>query len=284
MSAGSAHPSGRILRTWWPLLILAAAAISAPALSWNDPLAIDLSVRLSPPSLRFPLGTDQLGRCVLSRTLYGARLSIFAGLSATALALTLGFFAGMVSGLAGSRLDRAIMRCVDVVLAFPLMILAVAVTGVLGPSLRSAIIGIVLVSWAWWARLVRGLALSAHRKDFVVVSRISGVRGLSLVRRYILPQILPEILAAASLHAGAMIVAVSGLGFLGLGAPPPQPEWGAMLKEARIYFSQAPWMMLAPGLSISLSVLAFNVVGEGLKASSRLEERPSRRNQFEANP
>lgn len=241
---------------------LAATAVFAPLMSPNDPFHIDLSARLLPPCTGFPLGTDQLGRCVLSRTLNGARLSLLAGLSITAVSLAIGFIVGMVSGLSGPRTDKAIMRGVDVVLAFPMLILAVAVAGVLGPSLWSAATGITLGAWAWWARFVRGLTVSARQKEFVILSRIAGVGGIALVRRYILPQMLPEILAAASLSAGGMIVAVSGLGFLGLGAAPPQPEWGAMLKEARMYFGQAPWMMLAPGACVSLSVLVFNRIGE----------------------
>jgi len=252
----------RLARIGGLAAILVAAGILAPFLSPRDPLHIDLALRLMPPSLHFPLGTDQLGRCVLSRTLHGARISLWAGLSATAGALIIGFSVGLFSGLAGPRLDRALMRCADLVLALPMLILAVAATGVLGPSLGSAILGVILAAWAFWARFVRGLTLSARQKDFVGVSRIAGVRGLSLVRRYILPEIVPEILTTASLQAGGMIVTVSGLGFLGLGAAPPQPEWGAMLREARIYFVQAPWMMLAPGAAVSLSVLAFNLLGE----------------------
>lgn len=249
-------------------IVLILCCLMGPEIRPNDPLNIDLSLRLAPPSLRFPMGTDQLGRCVLSRTLCGARLSLAAGLFVTAASLSIGFIVGLFSGLATSRMDRWIMGCVDLALAFPLMIFAVAVTGVLGPSLKSAIIGLISAGWAWWARFVRGLTLAARQKEFVVAGRITGVQGAALARRYILPQILPEILVAASLNAGAMIVTVSGLGFLGLGAPPPTPEWGSMLKEARMYFGQAPWMMLSPGLGLGLCVLTFNRMGEGFRETA----------------
>ena len=245
--------------------VLVFSAAAAPLLSPHDPFHIDLADRLKPPSFHYPLGTDQLGRCVLSRTFHGTRLSLFSGLAAVALSLFGGLCIGTLSGLAGKRWDAVLMRFTDIALAFPMLILAVAITGILGPSLKSTVIGMALAAWAWWARFVRGIILSAKEKEFVTGGRVIGVHGYRLVRHYILPQVLPPLWVAASLNAGSMIAAVSGLSFIGLGAQPPAPEWGVMLKEARMYLSAAPWMAVAPGLGVTLSVLSLNLIGEGLR-------------------
>jgi len=247
------------------LAALVFSAAAAPLLSPHDPFYIDLADRLKPPCFQYPLGTDQLGRCVLSRSLHGARLSLLSGLAAVALSLFGGLYVGILSGLAGNRWDAFLMRLTDIALAFPMLILAVVITGILGPSLKSTVIGMALAAWAWWARFVRGIILSAKEKEFVTGGRVIGVHGYRLVRHYILPQLLPPLWVAASLNAGNMIVAISGLSFIGLGAQPPAPEWGVMLKEARIYLSAAPWMAIAPGLGVTLSVLSLNLIGEGIR-------------------
>lgn len=254
------------------LIGLAGAAMFADEMAPRDPNAIDLSHRLKPPCREFPLGTDNLGRCVWSRTLHGAGISLGAALSATTISLGIGLVLGLVSGLCGGFTDGLLMRVADVVLAFPTLLLAVVIAGILGPSMKSTVLGMALAAWAWWARFVRGLTLSAAKKEFVLGGKVAGVGGTRLVSGYILPQLLPPVMVAASLNAGNMMVAVSGLSFLGLGARPPQPEWGAMLKEARVFLAQAPWMMLAPGLGITLSVLAFNLLGETLRDRLQVRE------------
>lgn len=253
-------------------VFLISGAVFAPLLSPHDPLNIDLSCRLKPPSKNYLLGTDNLGRCVFSRILYGARISLAASLSASTIALLLGMLAGLAAGLGGRPTDMVFMRMADMVLAFPGLIFVLVITGIMGPSLKSMLLGLVLTAWAWWARFVRGLLLAAKEREFVHGAFALGVRGFRLVFRYILPQIAPQILVVFSMSIGSMIAAVSGLSYLGLGAQPPEPEWGMMLKEARIYLMAAPWLMLAPGTAVTLSVLAFHLFGEGLRDLLQVKE------------
>lgn len=244
------------------MLFLAAFG---PWLAPHDPLKTNMARRLGPPSLEYPLGTDRLGRCQASRLLVGARYSLGAALAASGLALATGGFFGLLAGMSGRLSEAVIMRLVDMALAFPGLILALVLTGVMGPSLWSVCIGTAAAGWAWWARFVRGLTVSARSRGFVQAGKIVGVRGPALLRRYILPQLTPPVLVAASLKTGWMIIAISGLSYLGLGAQPPTPEWGAMLHESRLYMTRAPWLMLAPGLAVSITVLACNLLAEGLR-------------------
>ncbi|KMY67661.1 peptide ABC transporter permease [Desulfocarbo indianensis] len=257
------------------LALLLAAGLAAPWLAPHDPLRTDLSQRLHPPSLDFPLGSDQLGRCVLSRVLFGARVSLFASLAASLLALGAGLLAGLAAGLGRPWLQALFKAALDIALAFPGFLLALVLAGALGPSLTSLVIGIAGASWPWWGRLARGLTLGAKEKEFVLGGRVSGVRGLRLIRRYIMPQIAPPILVAASLKTAWIILAMAGLGYLGLGAQPPTPEWGAMLQESRMYLVRAPWLMLAPGAAVTLSVLGFNLLAEGLRDAMQVKRARS---------
>lgn len=243
------------------LLISLLGARLAP----HDPLALDLSRPLAPPSATYLCGTDQLGRCVLSRLLCGARNSLAAALAAVALSLSIGLPLGFLAGLSSRRIDRLLMALCDVILAFPFLILALALTAVLGPSLRSLILSTGLAGWAWQAKFIRGMALDAKDKDFVRQGRAMGLRSRTLLGRYLLPQLLPPLLVSSSLSAGRMIVVISSLSYLGLGIQPPQPEWGVMLRESMLHIAAAPWLAIAPGAAASLSVLAFTLLGEGLK-------------------
>ena len=231
----------------------------------HDPLAVDLTHRLMPPGSEYLLGTDHLGRCVLSRIIYGARTSPLAALAAISLSLMIGIPAGIVSGLGSRKTDTLIMGICDIVLAFPFLILALVLTGMMGTSLKSLILGVGIAGWAWWARFVRGMILSAKEKDFVKATRCMGLSRVRIIRRCIIPQILPPLLVSVSLSAGKMLVVISGLSYIGLGVQPPTPEWGMMLKEARLYMDRSPWLILAPGTAIALSVLAFTLIGEGLR-------------------
>lgn len=246
-------------------VLLVLVCLFGGRLAPHDPLALDLNHPLAPPSAVYLCGTDQLGRCVLSRLLYGAKNSLAAALAATALSLSIGLPLGFLAGLGARHVDRLLVALCDVALAFPFLILALALTAVLGPSLRSLILGTGLAGWAWQARFVRGMALDAKNKDFVRQGRAMGLSRLTLLRRYILPQLLPPLLVSISLSAGRMIVVISSLSYLGLGIQPPQPEWGVMLRESMLHITAAPWLAIAPGLTASLSVLAFNLLGEGLK-------------------
>jgi peptide/nickel transport system permease protein len=252
------------------LLVLVAAG--GPWLAPHDPLAMDLRARLSGATADYPLGTDHLGRCLLSRLLHGARLSLGASLVVSLLVLLPGLAVGLAAGLGGRRLDSLLMRVVDIFLAFPSLVLALAVIGVLGPSLPSAATGIVLGWWPLYARMVRGTVLAAREREFVLAARAAGTGGGALVWRCILPQVAPPLLVMLSLEVGAILLVFSGLSFLGLGAQPPTPEWGAMLNEARTYLRTAPHLMAWTGGAITVAVLAFNLVGEGLRDLFQVRE------------
>ena len=250
------------------LLIVSAVAlvaIAAPLLSLDDPTRVDALRRLSPPSAATPFGTDNLGRDILSRLIWGARLSLGTAGLAALLILTIGVGLGMIAGFYGGVLDDLLMRVVDVLLAFPALILALAIAGVLGPSISSVMIGIVAVAWADYARVMRGQVLAARERQYVEAARAIGVPDLRILARHLLPNVLPPILVLASLEMGGLILAISGLSFLGLGAQPPTPEWGAMLNDGRAFIAAAPQLMIYPGLAISIVVVGFNLLGDGLR-------------------
>jgi peptide/nickel transport system permease protein len=250
------------------LVIVAAAAlvaVAAPLLAPDDPTRVDALRRLAPPSSATLLGTDNLGRDILSRLIWGARLSLGTATLAATLILTIGVGLGMIAGFYGGLLDDLLMRIVDVLLAFPALILALAIAGVLGPSITSVMIGIVTVAWADYARVMRGQVLAARERQYVEAARATGVRDLRILTRHLLPNVLPPILVLASLEMGGLILAISGLSFLGLGAQPPTPEWGAMLNDGRSFIAAAPQLMIYPGLAISIVVVGFNLLGDGLR-------------------
>lgn len=249
------------------------ASLAAPVLISGDPHAVVLGRRLLPPSLACPFGTDHLGRCVLTRVLLGGGVSLLGGAGTALMALVPGMAMGFLAGLARPGISRTIMWAADVMLAFPALIPALILAGCLGPSPASAMMGLGAVGWAWWTRFVRGQVLAAREKEYVRAAGIMGISRWRIVLHYILPQVLPPVVVYAAFQAGGMIVALSGLSYLGLGIQPPRPEWGAMLKEAGLYSARAPWMVLAPGLAITLAVLGFNLLGEGLR--DRLQVRPT---------
>lgn len=245
--------------------VMVLVAIAAPLIAPDDPTRIDAVRRLAPPSGEAWLGTDNLGRDILSRLIWGARLSLGTAGAAAALILTIGVGVGMVAGYYGGLLDDLLMRVVDVLLAFPALILALAIAGVLGPSITSVMIGIVTVAWADYARVMRGQVLAARERQYVEAARATGAGNPRILLRHVLPNVLPPILVLASLEMGGLILAISGLSFLGLGAQPPTPEWGAMLNDGRTFIAAAPQLMIYPGLAISLVVVGFNLLGDGLR-------------------
>jgi peptide/nickel transport system permease protein len=256
-----------------PLNILAIALIAtfavcallAPILAPYDPLAQTLSVRLEPPTSAHWLGTDSLGRDIASRLLYGARISLVIGVVVVALAGVFGTFVGLVAGYAGGLADEALMRLTEVFLAFPPLILAMAIAGALGPSLTNAIIAIAAVTWAVYARLARGQLLSLRRREYIEAARSIGVPPARILARHLLPNAIAPLLIQASFDMGAAIIAAAGLSFIGFGAQPPTPEWGVMISEGRNFISTQPWLSLFPGLAILFAVGAFNVLGDGLR-------------------
>jgi ABC-type dipeptide/oligopeptide/nickel transport system permease subunit len=245
--------------------LLLSLALIGPLLAPHDPIQTNLFQRLQAPSWTYPLGTDALGRCLLSRVIWGARVSLGTGILILGLALSVGVFMGMMSVLSGKWLDGPVKGLMDITLAFPGMILALMMIGIFGPSLYSLIIGLAAAGWAWWARFIRALVLTALTREFILGGRMVGVRGFRLIVHYLFPQIWPQLLIAASLRTGWTILLVAGLGFLGLGSQQPTPEWGTMLQESRLYLVRAPWLMLAPGGAITLTILALTLLSEGLR-------------------
>jgi peptide/nickel transport system permease protein len=245
--------------------LLAFIAATAPLIAPADPLEQELSERLKPPSSEHWLGTDQLGRDVLSRMIYGARISLLIGIVVVALAAGVGVFVGLLAGFSGGWLDESLMRLTDVFFAFPALILAMAISGALGPSLTNAMIAIAIVSWPVYARLVRAQVLSLRELEYVEASRSLGASSGRIMWKHILPNTLSPLLVQASFDMGAAILAAAGLSFIGFGTQPPTPEWGIMVSDGRNYIATHPWLSLYPGLAILLTVAAFNLIGDGLR-------------------
>jgi peptide/nickel transport system permease protein len=247
------------------VVMLVTLAMAAPVIAPHDPAAQHPAQRLASTSLTFPLGTDNLGRCLLSRLLYGARVSLATAGAASLLVLLIGVSLGAVAGYAGGWVDMIIMRVVDLLLAFPLLVLALAITGFIGVGMGSVLIGVVSVWWASYARIVRGLVLSLRERPFIEAARSAGARPARIIIRHVIPNVISPIIVLATLEMGGLILAISGLSFLGLGAQSPTPEWGAMLNDGRPFLHSAPQLMIYPGLLISFAVLGFNLLGDGLR-------------------
>ena len=255
----------RVVRFWaGVLLLLILLAIFAPVVVPTDPLAQSVE-RLQAPSAQHPFGTDELGRDILSRVIYGARISLTVGLIAVAIAATCGTAIGLVSGFVGGLLDSIVMRTIDVLMAFPGIILAILIMSTLGASLVNVVIAVGISAIPWYARTVRAATLAVREYDFVLASRAVGAPPGRLMARHILPNIIGPVIVLGTLGIAGTILAISGLSFLGLGAKPPSPEWGAMLSQARVYVRRAWWMTTFPGLAIMISVLAINIIGDALR-------------------
>ena len=246
------------------ILIVVAVAVFAPLLAPYDPTATDWGKIRTPPSAEHWLGTDDLGRDSLSRLIYGARASLLAGVVSVLIAVGIGVPFGMISGYVGGWLDAVMMRVTDAVLAIPFLILAIALAAFLGPSLTNAMIAIGLSASPIFARLARGQTLIVRLEDYVQAARSIGAPHIVILLRHIFPNIVPPILVQATLTIAIAIIAEASLSFLGLGQQPPMPSWGGMLNTARSFLYQAPEMAIWPGIAIFVSVLAFNVFGDGL--------------------
>lgn len=251
------------------VLLFLLTGLLAPWIAPADPLQIHMEHKLSLPSLEYPLGTDHLGRCVLSRLIYGVRTSLYYSLIALAAVFSISVPIGLLAGYAGGKVDHFIMRIIDILLAFPSLILSLAITAMLGPSMQNLLIAFVAVWWTGYARVIRGMVLQIKESDYIMAARAAGTSHLQIVFRHILLNTARPILVLASMEVGTMILSIAGLSFLGLGAQPPTPEWGIMLNDSRPYIQTAPRLLLFPGLTIMFAVLGFNLLGEGLKASNR---------------
>ncbi len=247
------------------VLLLVLCAVFAPYIAPYDPYAIDVKDRLLPPSPEHLFGTDDLGRDMFSRVLYGARTTIQAGLVVILIAATFGSLIGLISGYYGGKTDLFTMRFIDIMLAFPYILLALAIVATLGPSLQNALIAIGIAFIPGWARFVRGSVLSTKKQEYVTSARAVGASSSRIMRSHVLVNILPGIIVLASLDFPAAVLSTAALSYVGLGAQPPTAEWGALLTGARSYIYTAPWLVNFPGLAIFITMLGFNLLGNALR-------------------
>ncbi|RCV65599.1 peptide/nickel transport system permease protein [Methanophagales archaeon] len=257
------------------ILFLALIALFAPYIAPHDPIEINLKERLLAPNMEYPLGTDNLGRCMLSRIIYGARISLQIGIIVVGITSVIGITLGMIAGYYGGVLDELIMRGVDILLVFPGIILALVIAGILGPGIFNVMLALAIVGWTGYARVVRGVVLSVKEKEYVESARALGVGDWYIITRHILPSCVAPIIVIATLGMAYVILAAAALSFLGLGAQPPTPEWGSMLNNGKNFMRTAPHLTIFPGLAIMITILAFNFLGDGLRDAldPRLREK-----------
>jgi peptide/nickel transport system permease protein len=249
---------------WIIVVSTVVLAVGGPWIA-GDPYVLDLSERLNGPSWVHPLGVDELGRDVLARLVVGARVSLLVGLAVVSLSATIGVTVGAVAGYAGGWIDEVSGRVMDVLLAFPGILLAIALVAVLGPSLNHVVLALVVIGWVSYARLVRGQVLKLRELEYVQAARALGARPVRVVVRHIVPATLPSVTVQATLGMAAAIISEASLSFLGLGVQPPTPSWGTMLDAGRSHLFDAPHLTIFPGLAIGLLVLGFNFVGDALR-------------------
>lgn len=247
------------------LILTVCVAILAPVLAPDNPIQIDPRHGLYGPGIPYLFGTDQLGRDVLSRVLFGARLSLVVGLISVGIASSIGIIVGLIAGYYGCWIENILMRIVDVMLAFPGILLALAIVSVLGPSLTNLMIAVGVAAIPTYARLTRGSVLATKENLYIDAARVIGVSNRRILARHILPNVVAPLIVAATLGVGSAILSAAALSFLGLGSQPPAPEWGRMLSEGRQFLSSAWWISTFPGLAIMITVLAINMIGDGLR-------------------
>lgn len=247
------------------LATLIFTAAFAPWLATHDPLAQNLAERLQPPNAEHWFGTDQIGRDLYSRVVYGARITLYIVLLVTVIVAAIGLAIGTLAGYFGGVIDVALMRLTDIFLAFPGLVLALAFVAALGPGLENAVIAISLTHWPGFARLARAETLIVRSSDYIAASRLQGASSARIIFRHVVPMCMPSVVVRATLSMAGVILTAAGLGFLGLGAQPPSPEWGAMLSSGRRFMLDYWWMPTFPGLAILLVSLAFNLFGDGLR-------------------
>lgn len=270
----------RRFRKQWPAMIalvyivlIVLAAVAAPLLATHGPLEQNLSAVLQQPGGDHLMGTDDLGRDVYSRIVYASRVSLMAAVQAISVATVIGVVPGLVAGYAGKKTDAVIMRITDAVMSFPPLILAIAIVGVLGPNLRNAMIAVGLIFAPRFLRLVRGTVLAVREETFVEASRSIGTPVRRIIQRHVLPNVLSPLIVQLSLATALAMLAEASLSFIGLGVQPPQASWGSMVNRGSDYISQAPWLTVFPGVPIAVTVLAFNVLGDGIRDSIGREVR-----------
>lgn len=246
-------------------IIFILIAIFAPLIAPNDPTLVDVTVKLQNPSLKYPFGTDQLGRCVFSRIVFGSRYSLFYSFTVLAITLIIGLPIGMVSGYVGGKWDTAIMRIIDIFLAMPSFIIVLAIAGSFGTSGKNLILAMSMSYWANYARVSRALTLKIKGESYFQALKAGGLSHTRIIFKHVLRNIMPSIIALATVEIGSIILAIAGFSFIGLGVKPPTPEWGIMLSESRPFIQTFPQLMMYPGLTIMLIVFGVNILGEGVQ-------------------
>lgn len=247
------------------ILLVVIVAIIAPFIAPFDPISQDRAAFLSAPSSEHVMGTDDLGRDVLSRLLYGSRISLIVGFSTVIISIILGTLIGMISGYFGGIVDMVIQRIMDAIMSIPALILALFIAALLGPAIQNVIIALVIIEIPRFARIVRGEMMRIRETNYVEASRSVGAGSFRIIMKHGLPNMMAPIIVMASLAFGQTIIAEASLSFLGIGTPPPNPSWGLMLSDASRYMESAPWLVLFPGLALSILVLAFNLFGDALR-------------------
>lgn len=255
------------------LLVLIATALFAPAIAPYDPLAQSIGPLLSPPSIAHWFGTDEFGRDLFSRIVFGSRLTLMIGAIAVGISMSIGVTVGLVAGYAGGWVETVLMRLVDVLFSFTETLIALAAVAVLGPSLTNAMIAVGISSIPFYARVTYGAVLVEKNKEYFKAAQAVGARHLRLIFRHILPNVLSPVIVVATVGVSVAVLSASALSFLGLGAQPPSPEWGATLAAGRDYFRRAPWITTFPGLAIAFTVLGFNLLGDGLREALDPQQR-----------
>lgn len=252
--------------------LLCVFALAAPFLTPNDPNLPNASYMNASPCKEFPLGADRYGRCVLSRVMIGARTSIFSAVALVFISFAAGSLLGMLSGWYGGILDTVIMRIADIFLAFPQMVLAIAVAGVLGGSLLNAMIALGITGWTIYARLARVHTMALKNEPFIIAAKMNGSSSLQIMARHILPNMIGPLLVNAATQIGTTMIGIAGLSFLGLGVVPPKAEWGSMINEARAYIQLAPWSVFVPAVAVIVTVMVFNYLGDAVRDYSDVSE------------
>ncbi len=250
------------------IILLFLMAVAAPLIAPYPEQGrgdVNLGSTFQPPSLAHPFGTDEMGRDILSRVVYGTRISLSISLITVTLALLIAIPLGIISGYYGGRIDEAIMRVTDIFLSFPPLLVAIVIASFLGPSLKNAIIAIVIAWWPWYSRIIRAQAISVRERPFVKASKCIGTNDWVIMFSHILPNTIAPLIIQASMDLGGVILTAASLSFIGLGAQPPTPEWGLLVSASRTYIMDAWWYSAFPGVMIFLSVLSFNLLGDGLR-------------------
>lgn len=247
-------------------ILIILAAIFAPLICGGvDPTKGSIKDAILPPSAEHIFGTDKMGRDIFARVIYGARASLISTFAVVIFVFVIGSILGVIAGYFGGIVDAIIMRLADIMIAFPGLILAIAVAGIMGASVTNAVIAVGLVTWPKYARMARALVLKIRHRDYIYAAVVTGSKNMHIIGKYMIPNVLPTMVITATTDIGAMMLQLASLSFLGFGAVPPAPEWGLMLSEGRAFIDTAPWMMIYPGIAIFITVVVFNMLGDSVR-------------------